>query len=205
MKVHPIRPEDDERAVEALARAFQMFPLNLFLYPDPEKRPQQLRWLYRRIIPVYRELGAAFMTEDGGGVAMWVPPHCPKGPGIWRFIRAGMLMEPFNCGLETMHRRILMKLDIERRHHGEMREPHWFLEIIGVDPAHQRRGCGKALLRHVLDQADRDGIPAYVITHDPEDVVYYQQNGFRLLTDKTAMRGAPPTYSLLRPATPPSG
>ncbi len=32
-------------------------------------------------------------------------------------------------------------------------EPHWHLPLIGVDPAHQGKGIGSALLSHILDVA----------------------------------------------------
>jgi ribosomal protein S18 acetylase RimI-like enzyme len=33
-------------------------------------------------------------------------------------------------------------------------EAHWYLPLIGVDPAHQRKGHGSALLEHALSQCD---------------------------------------------------
>jgi GNAT superfamily N-acetyltransferase len=30
-------------------------------------------------------------------------------------------------------------------------EAHWYLPLIGVDPAHQRKGCGAALPRETLE------------------------------------------------------
>jgi transposase len=35
------------------------------------------------------------------------------------------------------------------------REPHWYLPMIGVDPPHQGRGYGGALLSYALERCDR--------------------------------------------------
>lgn len=38
-------------------------------------------------------------------------------------------------------------------------EPHWYLPFIGVDPVKQGSGYGSALLKHALQNADRDKLP----------------------------------------------
>jgi GNAT superfamily N-acetyltransferase len=135
-------------------------------------------------------------------VALWTPPQYRHGVGVWRHIRAGFLATPFSVGLEMPLRRLSAVRDIERRHRAEVKEPHWSLELIGVDPGRQRTGAGGALIRHVLDQADEQGLPAYVITHDERNVAYYERFGFRLVGKAPFEPGAPPTCSLLRPTSP---
>ncbi|KAF2854469.1 hypothetical protein T440DRAFT_387404 [Plenodomus tracheiphilus IPT5] len=41
-------------------------------------------------------------------------------------------------------------------------QPFYFLHILATDPDHHRRGAGKMLLKWGLDQADRDGLPAFL-------------------------------------------
>ena len=44
------------------------------------------------------------------------------------------------------------------------REPHWYLALLGVDPALQGRGFGPHLMQPVLDRCDSDRLPAYLET-----------------------------------------
>jgi len=37
---------------------------------------------------------------------------------------------------------------------------HWYLPIIGVDPMHQGKGYGGALLKCALEDCDREHLPA---------------------------------------------
>lgn len=200
MQIRPVGPEEDAAAADVLVRAFHTFSLNQYLFPDPERRPHQLRWLYVRTVAMHRRVGGAFIAGDGSGAALWTPPEYPHGLPVGHYVRAGFLWTPFGIGWELAGRRLRALRDLERRHHAEISGPHWSLEVIGVDPGRQRTGSGAALLGHILDRADRDGLPAYVITHDARNVAYYERHGFRLVGDAPFEPGAPPTCSMIRPA-----
>ena len=60
-------------------------------------------------------------------------------------------------------------------------EPHWFLAMLGVDPAWQRQGLGAALMEPVFAQADREGVCCYLEAPTAENARYYANRGFRLV------------------------
>jgi ribosomal protein S18 acetylase RimI-like enzyme len=68
-------------------------------------------------------------------------------------------------------------------------EPCWYLPLIGVDPAHQGRGHGSALLRHALERVDRERLPAYLESSNPRNIPLYERHGFVRLG--TIQAGAP--------------
>jgi ribosomal protein S18 acetylase RimI-like enzyme len=57
-------------------------------------------------------------------------------------------------------------------------EPHWYLGTLGVDPDHQGRGVGTALLRYWLAHAEGDGSIAYLETDLQGNVGFYERQGF---------------------------
>jgi GNAT superfamily N-acetyltransferase len=59
------------------------------------------------------------------------------------------------------------------------REAHWHLPLIGVDPVHQGRGIGSALLSHVLNVCDGQKVSAYLEGTSPPNVVLYERQGFK--------------------------
>ena len=78
-------------------------------------------------------------------------------------------------------------------------EPHWYLPLIGVDPAQQRKGYGSALLQHALRECDRDHAPAYLESSNPANIPLYERHGFRVLA--TIQVGtSPPIFPMLRAA-----
>jgi len=59
------------------------------------------------------------------------------------------------------------------------------LGVMGVDPAHARRGVGTALLDRALEWATSRGLPAMVLTtfsHLPWNAPFYAREGFREIT-----------------------
>ena len=60
-------------------------------------------------------------------------------------------------------------------------EPHWYLPMIGVDPAHQGAGTGAALMTEALKAVDRDGVIAYLESSNPKNITLYQRHGFEVI------------------------
>jgi ribosomal protein S18 acetylase RimI-like enzyme len=77
-------------------------------------------------------------------------------------------------------------------------EPHWYLPMIGVDPAHQRRGHGSTLLRQATEQLDREGLAAYLESSNPLNVPLYRRHGFEVTGLIRAAGDAPPMYPMVR-------
>jgi ribosomal protein S18 acetylase RimI-like enzyme len=70
-------------------------------------------------------------------------------------------------------------------------EPHWYLPLIGVDPAHQGKGYGDALMSYALDRCDRERVPAYLESSNPRNVSFYRRHGFEPVG--TIQAGSSPT------------
>lgn len=67
--------------------------------------------------------------------------------------------------------------------------------ILAIDPAHQRRGIGRILVQHGLDQAAKAGTDAFLIA-TPEGRGLYHSCGFREIGEPI-MLGSTPHYSML--------
>ena len=60
------------------------------------------------------------------------------------------------------------------------------VEQVSVDPAHARRGIGRALIEHVADLARAEGVRSLTLTtfaDVPWNAPYYERCGFRRLAD----------------------
>ncbi len=77
------------------------------------------------------------------------------------------------------------------------KEPHWYLPLIGIDPARQGKGLGGALMRHATDICDRDGVLAYLESSNPRNIPLYERHGFEILGTIQA-GGSPVITPMLR-------
>ena len=79
------------------------------------------------------------------------------------------------------------------------KEPHWYLPLLGVDPARQGQGLGSALLKHALAHCDAEGLPAYLESSNIKNVPLYERHGFEVL-GVIQPGDFPPLYPMLRAA-----
>ncbi len=87
---------------------------------------------------------------------------------------------------------------------GEMQQyhpktPHWYLSMLGVDPARQGRGLGSALLKHTLSRVDDEHAVAYLESSNMKNVPLYERHGFEVM-GVIQPGDFPPLVPMLRPA-----
>ncbi|MFF7850868.1 GNAT family N-acetyltransferase [Streptomyces sp. NPDC007910] len=76
-------------------------------------------------------------------------------------------------------------------------EPHWYLAVIGADPAARGRGHGSALLRSGLAKADAAGLPVYLESSKPDNLPVYEHFGF-VVRDEFRLPGGGPVLWAMR-------
>lgn len=185
--------DDFPRLAEVLTRAFAADPFHQWLFPDAARRPARQRLFFDRILEIYAKHGVVCTTADRAGAALWDPPRS-SGPSLaelvafvlrvlpvfgWRFLRIAEGMAP----MASLH----------------PQEPHWYLSILGADPARQRSGVGASLLRPVLARCDEEGTAAYLEASRIENVPYYERFGFEVVAPLAMPRGGPVVYRMMRP------
>jgi len=197
--VELLRPARYDEAGLSLSRAFFNDPMWGYMFPEPARRAEPMRWIFTRWVHALAPLETSFITEDGAGVALWMPPGMPE-LSLWRQLRAGFWKGLFRLRLDEIRRGYPFEQDVVRRQRRELDVPHWILNTLGVAPARQRTGAGSALIRHMLARADAERVPAYLVTHNPPNVAYYQRFGFQVVGEDVVWPGGPFVCSMRRPA-----
>lgn len=172
-----------------LTLAFSGDPASRWTWPEPKT--------FIEAFPHFASAfgGAAFdkgtaLRVGSAGAALWLPPGTEPDEAA-----LDALMErTADAGTAIDGPQLMQQM---ARYHPK--EPHWFLPLLGVDPAHQNQGVGSALLRHVTERCDRDGTLAYLDSSNPRNIPLYQRHGFEILGQ--AQSGSSPviTPMLRRP------
>jgi len=163
---------DQNRVVDAILLAFVQDPVVRWAFPDPHQYVSS----FREFVPAFG--GKAFVNETAhyagefSGAALWLPPGVDPDedamiPIVERTVAPDKIETLFGI-LEGM-----------AKYHPP--EPLWYLPLIGVDPTHQRRGIGGALLRYSLERVDREQSIAYLESSNPENIPLYERHGFEVI------------------------
>lgn len=74
----------------------------------------------------------------------------------------------------------------------------WFLGTIGVDPAHQGKGLGRAVIEPGIMAAEKAGVPAYLETSTEANVRFYRRLGFEVTAEVELPGDGPRTWTMIR-------
>ena len=184
---------DRPAVASALAAAFFDDPVLSWVVPGARRRRARMeRFFALGMDRLWLAHGEGFTHDEHVGAALWV------APGAWHL---GVLDQARAApALARAFGRDLPRLAwvgnaLERRH---PKAEHWYLPIVGVDPAHQGRGFGEALMRPMLDRCDAEGTPAYLEASSERSRPLYERLGFVVTEELRYARNAPPLWAMWR-------
>ena len=173
-------PLDEPTALAAgalCARAFAGDALFESSFPST-RRDRAVAVLHARLLSALAPIAATAAAFDGEtlvGLSVFLPPGAwPLPPAVqWRSLGAALRA----ASVARVRPLRGARLGAEAaRHHPTV--PHWYLQLLAVEPSWQRRGVGTALLRAGLAACDAEGRPAYLETQRAENLPYYARFGF---------------------------
>ena len=182
------RAIDVNRAVGVITLAFATDPACRWLYPDAHEYMKYFPPFVRAFGGRAFETGTAYVTENYEGAALWLPPgeHADDEA-------LGAIIEE---SVPEERQDLLFNL-VEMQALSHTAEPHWYLPLIGVDPAHQRKGLGSKLLDEALRVCDEQGLHAYLEATTRESRALYQRHGFEV-TQELQVGDIPPMWPMVR-------
>ncbi len=157
---------------ETLARAFHDDPVMLHFLPDPQGRHAKLARIFKLLFKLGRPYGACYVTGDYEAATLWRPPaqwHVP----FWQYIVNGPeLLGIFGANALT----VMNTMDMVEKSHPQ--KPHWYLQVVGTDPAKQGKGFASLILRDRLKAVDDAHMPAYLESSKESNIPIYRNFGF---------------------------
>jgi GNAT superfamily N-acetyltransferase len=132
-------------------------------------------------------------TLDYDGAVVELPPGAWEMPTSMTGKEALTWLRAFGTRLQLAAR---VQRAMEARH---LREPHFYVRIVGVRSARQGQGLGSALMQPTLQRADSAGLPAYIEASTQRSASLYERLGFVHMGALELPEGGPPVWLMRRP------
>jgi len=188
LTVRTMTSADEAPAIDTVVLAFAADPVARWSWPHSRQYLTSMPSFIRAFGGNAFTHGSAYCTDGYAGAALWLPPGVPPdeemlGEIVCRTVSASTRGDVFAV------------LEQAAKYHPA--QPHWYLPCIGVDPVHQGKGHGDALMTYALQHCDRDQVPAYLESTNPRNVSLYRRHGFEAL-GRIQVGSSPPLVPMLR-------
>jgi len=170
--VQVAKSDEQSPIIHTITLGFSADPIARWIWPDAET--------YLATMPRFAvafggggfDQSTVYKTECGHAAAMWLPPGVASDDeaieAIFEESIAPERMEEIGSFFEQM--------DDFHPH-----EACWYLPLIAADPSQTGRGLGAALMKHVLQKCDEQGLPAYLESSNPRNISLYERHGFEVM------------------------
>jgi len=135
--------------------------------------------------------GSLWVTGDISGAASWLPPGVSYDEEAIDAVVNPVLAE--HGGQPERSVRFWEWVDDHRP-----AAPHWYLDLVAVDPDRRRCGLGSLLLSDGLARADARDEPVFLVTGDPGTVLWYERHGFVTQSEERAPEAGPFVWFMYR-------
>jgi ribosomal protein S18 acetylase RimI-like enzyme len=190
--IRQVTAADIDAVALTLAKAFEDDPVKLFLTGGKSLAPERTTPFFTAFQRIQLPHGLVFTTPGLEAASIWAPP------GEWK-IPITKIVRHSPAFLKLYGVRFFSNLgvlaDMEKLH---PTEPHYYLEVIGTDPAHQGKGFGSKLMGPILDRADREGVGAYLESSKESNVSFYSRFGFEVTQELHHRRNGPTMWLMWR-------
>jgi GNAT superfamily N-acetyltransferase len=195
----PVRLAERQVAASGavLARAMANDPVFTYILPDPVERERLMSPFMTALTRYGLLFGEVYVTAGPvEASAIWLPPSLIRTEE--QSDRTGLtaVVSAFSDGARA--RRDAVVQDHDRVRGAAQFVPHWYLVLIGVDPARQGLGLGSLLLRAGLSRVDQDGVECQLFTEQQRNVPIYQRYGFEIAVEGDLPDGGPHFWFMRR-------
>ena len=189
-------------ATETLAQSLNKYPLFTTFIPNIAERKAKLPIIFEFMIRFGIRYGEVYTTSPNfEAVAIWFPSENVEWTAL-KMIRVGGFALIYNYlrNLSVMSKLMTYNDYAFEIHNRQASFPHWYLALLGTKPNCQGQGFARKLLQYMFTRIDKENMPAYLETHDRENIPIYQHFGFQIVEEDTVSNTDVYHYAMLRRA-----
>lgn len=194
--LYKISLEDVSKAGFILADAFEIDPIWKIVLGSCSKA-QRNSW-FEAPVRYCMKYGTAMASSSSiEGFIGWLPGGFAEMT-FDRMLKSGATKSGKKAGFKAMLRMMPLKIFDEHRKIHMGNKPYIYVMIVGVSPQFQGKGVGGKLLRAVIAESEKTGLPIYLETGTPNNVAMYEHLGFIVLDKIAVPKLNVPQWELVR-------
>jgi ribosomal protein S18 acetylase RimI-like enzyme len=201
-KLLRLTAKDRDAGAAVLGRAFTEYELLQYYFHDETERRAVAVMLGFIELSVCLKYGEVYASSGKlEGVSAWLPPG--KAPfGGLQIIRTVPLSVLFRFGRQGASRMWAYGRYVDNLHRKLVPYPHWYLQIIGVDPAYHGQRFSSQLIRPMLERINREHLSCFLETNTEKNVAIYRRFGFEVVSEDKIPGTEVTSFAMLRKAQP---
>jgi ribosomal protein S18 acetylase RimI-like enzyme len=175
---------DFQEGARVLGRAFQDDPVavSILRAVSPATRIERLTVVFSADLNACERRGMPIHVRENERIAGVAIVHAPGVYPLPITTQRGILLKTvLGNGLYGCGRWLTYLRHIEKQH---IKDPHYYLEFISVEPDLHGRGLGSSMLQHLSNSADEDHVGCFLETGNPKNVPLYQRFGFEAVAEE---------------------
>ena len=179
-------PKQFPDAVASLTEAFFEDPVLSYLFEDEEYRPLLLSAFFANRLASRTETDLLLLPSgyEKSAAALWESPEKDsENDSSYSGVIAAVVTV---LGEQWISDRLV---NLGPLFEAKPETKHWYLAFIGTRPEARGKGLASALIAEITETCDKDKIPAYLESSNPENVALYEKHGFEVIGEITLKNG----------------
>ncbi|MRX46962.1 GNAT family N-acetyltransferase [Pedobacter puniceum] len=165
--------QDKQLVIDILSKSFDKNKSVNFIVKQDKKRSQRLKALMSYSFDMCCHYGDVYLSDDRKGCALILYPDT-KQTSLKSILLDIKLI--INCiGIENIPKAMRRESAIKKV---QPSLPVYYLWFVGVEPSHQDKGIGSALMAELLEDSDNKKLPIYLETSTVKNLPWYKKFGF---------------------------
>ena len=180
----PVRDDTYQEAANVLGHAFIDNPIPVAIFQElPEvERQKRITVAFAADLEICAKIGKPLLIKENDNVVTVAVIYHPGSYPIPFINQISLLIKIiWGAGFYGLGRWMTYLLEIEKLH---PKQPHYYLEYLGVEPAYQGKGLGSALLKLLTEKADTEQMGCYLENANPRNNPLYHRFGFETINEK---------------------
>jgi ribosomal protein S18 acetylase RimI-like enzyme len=180
----PVREDACQEAANVLGRAFIDNPIPVAIFQElPEiEHQKRINVAFAADLEICAKIGKPLLIKEKDSVVAVAVIYHPGSYPMPFMNQISLLIKViWGAGFYGLGRWMTYLLEIEKLH---PKQPHYYMEYLGVEPAYQGKGLGSALLKMLTEKADTEQMGCYLENANPRNNPLYHRFGFETINEK---------------------